>query len=226
MCNDSCLKFGRQNLKRKEIEGKSVLEVGSLDINGSLKPHILEYSPSNYIGIDIQEGPGVDIVCDAKDITKLFGRERFDLLISTEMLEHTRDWKTIISNFKNVLKPGGFLLITTRSRGSAFHDYPFDFWRFEIEDMKHIFSDFNIVKIEKDPEIPGVFLKAGKKMPFKEKDISCYELYSILKERHAKDINKLDMVIFKLHKRFGPFLSKTLPAPLKRLFKSLFLGKS
>jgi hypothetical protein len=33
------------------------------------------------------------------------------------------------------------------------------FWRYKIENIKEIFKDIEIIKIEKDPEAPGVFLK-------------------------------------------------------------------
>jgi hypothetical protein len=54
------------------------------------------------------------------------------------------------------------IYITTRSYGFPYHAYPYDFWRYEIEDMKKIFSDFEIIKLIKDHEAPGVFLKAKK----------------------------------------------------------------
>jgi SAM-dependent methyltransferase len=95
------------------------------------------------------------------------------------MLEHVVEWKPVITQMKRVLKPGGVILITTRSQGFPFHEWPVDTWRFEVEDMKEIFSDFEIVTVEPDPFEPGVFIKAIKPKKWVEKDLKPVKLYSI-----------------------------------------------
>ncbi len=188
MCHPSCIIFGAKNLAKEEIKGKTVIEVGSYDVNGSLQPLFKSYSPAEYIGADFVKGPGVDVVCNAEKLVKKFGKHRFDIVISTEMMEHVRDWKKVISNLKNVCKPGGTILITTRSKGFAYHAYPHDYWRYEIEDMKEIFSDCEILNLEKDPEASGVFIKARKPADFNEKNLSEYQLYNILADKRVKEI--------------------------------------
>lgn len=140
-----------------------MLEVGSKYVNGSVRPLIEKFcSPREYIGIDLERGKFVDLVLPAEDIVKYFGPESFDVVIATELLEHVKDWRIVINNMKQVLKVGGYIYITTRSRGFPYHAYPYDYWRYEIEDMKAIFSDFDIMFLDKDREAPGVFLKARK----------------------------------------------------------------
>lgn len=139
MCNNVCVEFGQTHLTGDRINGKAVIEVGSLNVNGSIRSVVEPFQPRSYLGVDLELGPGVDQVYDAMDLLDRFGFEAFDLLISTELLEHVRDWRTVISNFKRILKPNGTLFITTRSQGFEYHGYPFDYWRYEIHDMQAIF---------------------------------------------------------------------------------------
>jgi len=88
---------------------------------------------------------------------------------------------------KRICRPNGAILITTRSRGYPFHDHPADFWRFETEDMESIFSDFEIVRLEKDEIRPGVFMKAIKPEKFVLKDISDYGVYSIVSNSRTNE---------------------------------------
>jgi predicted SAM-dependent methyltransferase len=187
MCHVSCVMFGIRNLTGDEVEGRRVVEIGSYDVNGSLRPFIESLKPSEYVGVDIKKGPGVDIVCRAENTLERFGEESFDVVISTELLEHVRDWRKVISNMKNICKPNGLILITTRSKGFPYHAYPYDFWRYELPDMKHIFSDCNIVNLKSDMETPGVFIKARKPGKFLETDLSNYELYSVIEKRRVKE---------------------------------------
>ena len=189
MCNASCIIFGATNLTIDQVKGKRVLEVGSYDLNGSLRPIIESWKPAEYVGIDIKEGPGVDLVCDVDDIVDRFGKESFDIVISTELIEHVRDWKKVISNIKKVCRQNGIMLLTTRSFGFPYHAYPDDFWRYELADMEYIFSDCIIEKLEKDRLAPGVFMKARKPKDFVEKDLADYALHSVILNRHVREID-------------------------------------
>ncbi|MFB6088203.1 MAG: class I SAM-dependent methyltransferase [Candidatus Aenigmatarchaeota archaeon] len=187
--------FGIKTLRREEIEGKTVLEVGSKDVDresfkGTLRSYVEKNNPEKYIGIDLNKGPLVDKVCGVNELLDLFGKESFDLIICTEVIEHIRDWKGALRNIKGVCKPGGIIFITTRSRGFPYHPIPEDFWRFEIQDIKNIFSDMDILDLEKDGKFPGVFVKLKKPSNFNEYGLNNYELYSIiLDEKTSQSYN-------------------------------------
>jgi SAM-dependent methyltransferase len=191
MCNVTVIEFFIKNVEKEEFKDKKILEVGSKYINGSVRPLIERFcSPKEYIGVDIEHGKFVDIILPAEKLTKYFGFESFDVVISTELLEHVKDWRLVITEMKNVLKRGGYIYITTRSKGFPYHAYPYDFWRYETNDLKKIFSDFDILTIEKDPEL-GVFLKAKKPKNYTPVDLSHISLYSMILGQRTRRIPEL-----------------------------------
>ena len=200
MCNKACLDFGEKYLTAGDIAGSRVLEVGSRDVNGSLRQIVAELGPREYVGVDIEIGPGVDEVCDVFELANRFGKESFDVVMSTEMIEHVLDWRAAISELKQVVKPGGVLLITTRSKGFPYHDYPSDYWRFEISDMQRIFADMKIEALEPDTSDPGVLLLARKPAGFVETDLAGEALYSMITEKRSLRLGTLDVLSFKFRK--------------------------
>jgi SAM-dependent methyltransferase len=193
MCNVAVLEFFINESTRGEFEGKRVLEVGSRYVNGSVRPFIEKHLlPREYLGVDLEPGKFVDLVLPAERLVEHFGCESFDVVVATELLEHVQDWRKVVRNMKAVLRKGGLMYITTRSFGFPFHAYPLDFWRFEPADMSAIFSDFEILKCQKDPEAPGVFLKAKKPLNWKPVDLSNIALYSMILGRRTKDIPSIE----------------------------------
>lgn len=159
--HETVMNFGRGHLSLEMVRGRRVIEVGSYNVNGTIRDHISPLGPASYIGVDVSAGPGVDQVCSANELEARFGAESFDLVVSTEMLEHAADWRAAITNMKRVLRTGGYLLLTTRSAGFPYHNPP-DYWRFEADHMRLIFGDFRIVEVSKDPQVPGVMIFAQK----------------------------------------------------------------
>lgn len=196
MCNKACLDFGRKYLTEQDIKGRRVIEIGSMDVNGSLRSIAEAHGPEHYVGVDIAEGPGVDEVCSVYELVDRFGPESFDLAVSSEMIEHVQDWRRAISQIKAILKPGGAVLITTRSYPFPYHDYPYDYWRFELDDMRTIFSDMKIEGLEPDESAPGVLVKARKPDNFAENDLSRHELYSMVAQRRTAEIEFSRMQYF------------------------------
>jgi SAM-dependent methyltransferase len=179
MCNAQCISFVGSAVSKPDVEGRDVLEVGAFDVNGTPRPYLESLGPKRYLGVDISEGPGVDEVCDAEDLVAVYGEASFDVVVTTEMLEHVRDWRTVVDNIKRVTRPGGLIVVTTRSRGFALHSYPHDYWRYEPEDMRVIFADCDIERIERDIP-PGIFVSARrpKTDDWQPLDLSGYALWS------------------------------------------------
>jgi SAM-dependent methyltransferase len=188
-----------------------VIEVGALNVNGSLRSFVESQHPREYVGVDLEIGPGVDEVCDASKLVARFGTGSFDVVISTEMCEHIRDWRIVISNLKHILALDGTLLLTTRSKGYPYHSAPSDFWRFELDDMRTIFGDLKIECLESDPEAPGVFLKARKTRAFQENDLSEHQLYSMIKWKRVRNVTDYDVWSYRFRYLLRHYASNALP---------------
>lgn len=160
--HDSVMAFGISALSESRVRGKSVLEVGSMNVNGSLRAHVESHCPVSYVGVDFMPGAGVDVVCDACLLEQRFGACSFDVIISTEMLEHAEDWRAAVVAMKSVLRAGGLMLLTARGPGFKLHGYPNDWHRFTVTDFRRIFADFEIDTLQADPQCPGVMLVAKK----------------------------------------------------------------
>lgn len=146
------------------VAGRRVLEVGSYDVNGSVRPLVEAHHPATYVGVDVEDGPGVDLVVDCHGLAEAVGAGTFDVVLSTEMLEHVTDWRTCVAQMCEVVKPGGILLLTTRSPGFPYHPFPQDTWRYTVTAMNGILREAKMVpwQILPDPEAPGVFARAHK----------------------------------------------------------------
>lgn len=136
MCNRWCLDFAARALPYLR-PGAAMLEVGSLDVNGTVRD-VLAGAATSYYGVDIRPGAGVDEVLDVKGLLDRFGAAAFDLVASTEMLEHCQDWQGALHQMLSVLRPGGLLVLTTRSPGFPLHDHPADHWRFDRGELARL----------------------------------------------------------------------------------------
>lgn len=154
MCDAWCKEVVAQSVEYWK-EGADVLDVGSLDVNGQSRDTAMIKARS-YLGVDIQAGRNVDRIVAAERLLDVFPPEGFDVVISTEMLEHCEHWREAVYNMFAVLKVGGIFVLTTRSKGFIRHGYPSDYWRFEVEDLQTIFGGMGeILYLGKDREDGG-----------------------------------------------------------------------
>ena len=225
MCDSECISFVERALTGDDIAGKRIIEIGSHDVNGSVRAAIEARGPASYVGVDIMAGPSVDVVLDASLLLERFDPESFDVVLSTEMAEHVRDWRTVFINMKTLSSVGGVVVLTTRSPGFAYHAYPNDFWRYELSDMALIFADFDIemLESERDRRSPGVFVKARRTRSDSTVDLSPIALHSIFTaDRRSEIPGRLDRQKFLLARRARLAMmpvSRYIPEPIKAPFK-------
>lgn len=98
---------------------RKVLEVGSLDVNGSVRGI---FDECEYIGLDVAPGPGVDLVQQGQLLD--LPSESIDVCVSTECMEHNPFWRETIAAMARVTKPSGLVLLTCALAGRPEHGTP------------------------------------------------------------------------------------------------------
>lgn len=102
------------NFYPNNFKNAKVLEVGSLDINGSVRQF---FQDCEYIGIDLGEGKGVDVVCQGQDYNA--EDNTFDTCISCECFEHNHEWVLTFANMHRMTKPSGLIVMSCATTGRA-----------------------------------------------------------------------------------------------------------
>lgn len=108
--HDSAYEFLTRVASALSTPGR-VVELGSRDVNGS--PRALFPAP-DYVGVDLDAGPGVDVVADAADWSPPDGTP-FDLVLCTEVLEHCAQAADLCANAHRLLRAGGAFVVTCAS---------------------------------------------------------------------------------------------------------------
>lgn len=93
----------------------SVLDVGGRDINGTCRPL---FPAAEYVVLDALPGDNVNVVANAATWTP--DRE-YDVVVCTEVFEHTPDWPAICATAYTACRPGGLFVATCAGPGRHPH---------------------------------------------------------------------------------------------------------
>lgn len=118
---------------RGKVKGRT-LDVGAFSHNGCARD-VVDIT----VGVDIKKGKGVDLVCPVEKLLDHFPAGSFDACVSTETLEHVKDWKGFVHTTWDLVKEGGFIVMTMASEMKGRHAYPDDYWRFTEEHIRAIY---------------------------------------------------------------------------------------
>jgi SAM-dependent methyltransferase len=105
------------NANRGLVAESRVLEIGSFDVNGSIRA--LFESASEYCGVDLVPGPGVDRVSFGHELADADGS--WDMTLSAECFEHDPHWRATLANMVRLTRAGGLVLVSCASRGRVEH---------------------------------------------------------------------------------------------------------
>ena len=129
----------------------NILDIGSLSVHGHKTYHDLlqkhtEFS-CNYLGVDIVDGPNVDIIINPNDYLGSQLIQEFNIIISGQTLEHVDNIFMFMQSLISVADSKGCLICLIAPAAGLEHHQP-DYWRILPDGMKTLFSWANIKPLE------------------------------------------------------------------------------
>ncbi|WP_395747329.1 class I SAM-dependent methyltransferase [Prosthecobacter sp.] len=98
---------------------------------------------------DFCAGPGVDFVADVSALP--FEDGSYDIVLSTQVLEHVREPQRVVAEMARVLKPGGHLFLTT-PQSSPMHNLPYNFFNFTHLGLRLLFEKAGLSVKQAEPQ--------------------------------------------------------------------------
>ncbi|OGL30973.1 methyltransferase [Candidatus Saccharibacteria bacterium RIFCSPHIGHO2_02_FULL_47_12] len=138
--------------ERFDGEGVEVLDIAPQDFEGA-NPYFKKATVETF---DINSEAGTTYVGDITKKNDSIPDGRFDVVVCTEVLEHTLQPFDAVEEIRRILKPGGVALVSTPFNFRIHGPLP-DCWRFTEHGLRALFKDFEILELNALEE-PARFL--------------------------------------------------------------------
>jgi SAM-dependent methyltransferase len=128
---------------RFDRAGARVLDVAPQDHAGAA-PH---FDLAEVSTLDIDPASGADYVADlCADNSDTIPSATFDVVVCTEVLEHTLNPFSAVAELHRVLKPGGWAVVSTPYNFRIHGPLP-DCWRFTEHGLRALLRDFTELEL-------------------------------------------------------------------------------
>jgi SAM-dependent methyltransferase len=129
--------------------GLKVLDAGSGRLpEQTLRSDILATGATLHT-LDFCAGEGVDFVGDVSALP--FEAASYDIVLSTQVLEHVQDPERVCAEMARVLKPGGNLFLTT-PQSSPIHNEPWNYFNFTHYGLTLLFEKAGLQVVKKQAQ--------------------------------------------------------------------------
>jgi len=137
------LEFYRALARDGYREGMRVLDVAP-ETHAGIRPHL---PPDARVEtLDIAASSGATFIADLCDLPADMPEGAFDIVVCTEVLEHTLDPFAAVGGIRRLLKPGGLAAISTPFNFRIHGPLP-DCWRFSEYGLRALFKNFTIEQL-------------------------------------------------------------------------------
>lgn len=175
---------------------KKVLDVGSYNVNGCYRD-LFSSMKIKYVGLDIEQGPNVDIVVKSMYEWNEIEDESYDYIISGQALEHMEyPWLAMMQIYKKLKREGIACIIAPN--GYWEHKYPLDCYRFFEDGMIALakWADFEIVE-SSVAGVPSLSVS-------KEWDEFCNDAVIVLTKSKSIAARYKENPMFNIERRYEP----------------------
>jgi SAM-dependent methyltransferase len=170
--------------KHVPVNSGPVLEVGSKDY-GSTSSFRNVYSTSEYIGVDMADGKGVDAVVDLVEGTGTLPLDYFDLVICCSVMEHVRKPWVFADNLSKLSKVGGLVYISVPWVW-RYHAYPDDYFRFSYRGVMELFPAYEWSALEYSTNVPDEFIPISSENKKTDDSMAIYRSAAFLSKQKRK----------------------------------------
>ena len=111
-----------------------------LDVGCGVKPYYPFFADtaSEYVGVDSAGDAAADLEGNAERLP--VGDAGYDLVLCTQVLEHSADPARAVRELRRVVAPGGRVLASTHGV-QAYHPAPLDLWRWTHAGLERLFRE-------------------------------------------------------------------------------------
>ena len=144
-----------------------IADVGSQDVNGTYRP-IFRKDGWKYVGLDLAAGRNVDVVLQSEYDWSNVSTESFDVVVSGQTLEHTRNPFKFVKELVRIAKRGAIMCVIAPYQWE-FHPFPIDCWRVFPDGMRAVMEESGVIiektymTVNEDPRWKGDTVGIGRK---------------------------------------------------------------
>lgn len=172
-----------------------ILEIGSRD-HGNTNDFRSHFPRLDYLGVDMESGKGVDLVCDFVDPLEIvdaqLGGIRFRTVICLSVMEHCRQPFRMAENITALTEPGGLLFLSVPWVWNM-HDFPDDYWRFTPSAVRLLFPRFRALEERSFWSTKNL----GERFPLSVKKLNMHEAMFFKTPALAEDLSRQGLTNFR-----------------------------